>query len=402
MSESPPASPPDHDEEALRDLSMWITKLRNLENITVEPRGRLSRGSNSKRPAHSKNFFNHLSEQNITWRATDGSDHSGAVAVIQGSWFQDSDSYTFAPEARAMIVDVHNDHAMAFLLHEASQGIDEARVVAASAGEEDSAVTVAQSMAEYTRKAVEARFASHWFTHPEEAQAVRQWVDAQPLRKTPKFSVEIEAVEMAPSEEALRTQLIEWLPPKRRRLLATAAGAPTTDCAALARAIATVLATGKPAAQAKLEARLREMAGWDDWREAFFLDALPSGLCAVRLRATRLGVAFHSTTRNGVPLLGLQLLLDAPGAQALHHHVNADHLRFCRSRGFDLADDIAPLSFAQEPEHTLRKDTAPGEVRYQLLMPKALVPAGCTPGAKFDSIAPADDISWYCRPPRSV
>ncbi|MBU8894022.1 hypothetical protein DRW03_13185 [Corallococcus sp. H22C18031201] len=62
--------------------------------------------------------------------------------------------------------------------------------MAASAGEEGSAVTVARSMTEYVRKAVEARFASYWFLQPKEAMAVRKWVDAQPLRKTPRFSVE--------------------------------------------------------------------------------------------------------------------------------------------------------------------------------------------------------------------
>ncbi|RJS23254.1 hypothetical protein DRW03_13180 [Corallococcus sp. H22C18031201] len=140
----------------------------------------------------------------------------------------------------------------------------------------------------------------------------------------------------------------------------------------------------------------------DDWREAFFVEALPKGLCAVRLRAPRLGAAYHRTSRYSVPLLGLQLLLDAPGAQARHRHVNADHLRFCGSRGFDVAERIAPLSFAQEPQRTLRRGAAAGEVRYLLLMPNALPPKGCKPGAKFASIAPANESSGNGRPPRSA
>ncbi|WP_141341399.1 MULTISPECIES: hypothetical protein [Myxococcus] len=111
----------------------------------------------------------------------------------------------------------------------------------------------------------------------------------------------------------------------------------------------------------------------------------------MRLHATRLGAAYHSTHRVTAPLHGLQLLLDAPGAQALHRHVNVDHLRFCRTRGFDLAESIAPGSVAQEPERTLRRGTVPGEVRYVLILPKSLVPKGCKPGATFQSIAPAND-----------
>ncbi|MBJ6764470.1 hypothetical protein JGU66_27180 [Myxococcaceae bacterium JPH2] len=402
MSKSPPPLPQlDEDQEALSDLEMWMTKLQHLENVSVEQQMPPFEKSTPKVPAHSANFYKHLAVWGLSWRATDDSGYSGAVRIIRGSWFQSSSSYNFAPKSRAMIVDVHNDQAMAFLLQGASQGLDEARVVAAAAGEEGSAVPVARSMTEYTRKAVEARFASYWFLDSKEAKAVRKWVDDQPLRSEPSFSVEIEAVETL-SEEELRTQYLEWLPPKRRKTLATAAGVEATDCAALARAIAVVLDTGKPAARAKLQARLSEVGGSEDWRKAFFLDALPKGLCAVRLRATRLGAAYLSTFRVSVPLLGLQLLLDAPGAQALHRQVNVDHLRFCRTRGFDLAERIAPESFAQEPERTLRRGTVPGEVRYLLLMPKSLVPTGCKPGAKFQSIAPANASTGSGRPPRSA
>ncbi|NBD08399.1 hypothetical protein [Corallococcus silvisoli] len=391
----------DEDLEALNDLELWMTRLQHLANVAVERQMPPMARSSPKVPKHSANFFENLGARVLRWRATDDSGHSGAVGLIQGSWFQRSSSYNFAPDARAMIVDLHNDQAMAYLLRSASQGLEEARVVAAAAGEEGSPVPVARSMAEYVRKAVEARFASYWFLEPAKAKAARKWVDAQPLRTEPTFSVEIEAVENM-GAEALRAQLLAWLSPRRRKVLATAAGVDAADCATLARTIATVLDTGKPAARARLQARLSQLGGSEDWRQDFFLDALPKNLCAVRLRATRLGTAYHSTYRVSVPLHGLQLLLDAPGAQALHRHVNVDHLRFCRSRGFDLAESIAPRSFAQEPERTLRRGTVPGEVHYVLILPKALVPKGCKPGATFRSIAPANDGNLSGRKLRSA
>ncbi|MDC0711053.1 hypothetical protein POL68_21460 [Stigmatella sp. ncwal1] len=401
MTASIEPTPYSDDVLALSDVALWIEKLKHLANVETESPPAFTRYVTSRVPAHSQDFFHHLSVERFRWRATDGSDHGGAVGIIKGTWFRKDTAYNFPPDIHAMIVDTHDDQAMAFLVRRDGEHVDQARVVAAAAGEEATAVTVAGTLAEYARHAVEARFAWHWFLDPEAAKATRAWVDAQPLRQDPTFAVEIEAVEPA-EEGALRAQLLDWLSSRSRKSHAVAAGHAGTDGASLSRAIAEVLATGSPAARKKLIARLQKEHG-SDYRQDLFLDPLPQGLQAVHLRATRLAAAHHSPSHSQVPYQVLQLLLDAPGAEALHREVgNTDHLRFCPRRCHDIGEQLALGSFATQPEKTLPQGWVPGKVRFVALLPQRLVPTGCKPGAKFHTIAPANQYLFRGKALRST
>lgn len=389
------------DLEAMNDAHMWIEKLRHLANIEVEyPHYRpIHPGGQS--PAHSQGVFYRLSFRHLRWRATDGSDHGGALALVQGLWFKEDEAYNFPSDVQAMIVDVHNDQAMAFLTRKEGEDVDQAQVVAAAAGEEGRPIPIARSMGEYIRKAAEARFSNYWFLEPDLGRATRDWVDAQPLRNEPTFEVRVEAVEPADAG-ALRAEMLDWLSSRGRKSIAVAAGYGGVDGSGLSRAIEEVLATGRPAAQKKLLARL-EKDGGHDHRQDFFLDPLPEGLVAVRMYITRLGSAYiHGSRGTLLPYL-LQLLLDCPGAEALHQAVGTlDHARFCSGRYFDIAQRLIVNGFARQPEKTLPRGKVHGQMHLVVVLPRALLPTGCEPGVTFHSIAPASDGAYDGKVLKSV
>ncbi|MCP3169546.1 hypothetical protein [Myxococcus qinghaiensis] len=387
-----PSLSPD-DLEALNDANMWVEKLRHLANIEVEHPSYRPDSAEGQIPTHSQGVFHHLGIRHLRWRATDGSGHGGALALLRGRWFEKDAAYDFPPDVHAMIVDVHNDQAMAFLSYKKDEDVDQAQVVAAAAGEEGSAVSIARSMGEYLRKAVAARFSNYWFLEPDLGRATRDWVDAQPLRDEPNFEVKVEAVEPADAG-ALRAQMLDWLSSRGRKSIAVAAGYEGTDGAGLSRAIEQVLATGKPAAQKKLTARLLKDGG-NDYRRDFFLDPLPEGLLAVRLYTTRLRSAHLDPSRSTLSPWPLQLLLDCSGAEALHQAVgNLDHVRFSSARFFDIAERFIVNAFARQPEKTLPQGRVHGQLHLVALLPRALLPTGCEPGATFHSIAPAGDGTY--------
>ncbi|NVJ26727.1 MULTISPECIES: hypothetical protein [Myxococcus] len=387
--------------EALNDAHMWSEKLQHLANIEVEYPSHRPISSGGQSPTHSQGVFYRLGFRHLRWRATDGSDHGGSLALVRGRWFKEDAAYNFPPDVQAMIVDVHNDQAMAFLTYKEGEDVDQAQVVAAAAGEEGAAIPVARSMGEYIRKAVEARFSNYWFLEPDLGRATRDWVDAQPLRDEPNFEVKVEAVEPADAS-ALRAQLLDWLSSRGRKSIAVAAGYEGTDGAGLSRAIEQVLATGKPAAQKKLTARLLKDGG-HDYRQDFFLDPLPEGLVAVRLHTTRLRSAYLGAFRSTLSPKLLQLLLDCPGAEALHQAVgNLDHVRFSLARYVDIAPRFIVNAFAREPEKTLPRGRVHGQLHLVALLPRALLPSGCEPGATFHSIAPASDGAYDGKVMKSI
>ncbi|MDB4995912.1 MAG: hypothetical protein JWM74_3344 [Myxococcaceae bacterium] len=378
------------DEQALRDLQMWAVKLGHLENVRVGKRSSRQAPSSIAVPAHSESLFAHLAAQSLEWEATDGSGHRGAVGIGRSPWIHQSPSYNFDSHQHAMIVDTHNDQAMAFLVYGKGQSVDEASVVAAAAGEEGEATFVADSAAAYIRKAVDARFASYWFLQPDQAKKTRAWVDAQPIASKPTFEVEIESVEPADAL-TLRVALLEWMPERERKSIATAAGYAKGDALGLAKALENVLTQGKPPAVKKLQARLEKAASKSTWRAHFFLDPIDPTLRAVRMHATRVSTAYLMHDRFIVSTQALQLLLDAPGAEALSRAVNTDHVRFCPTRKFDEATKVALDGFAKQPAKTVPRGKVLGHLSMLVLLPAELVPKGCKPGARFDSIAPATD-----------
>src|SRR5215217_2012808 len=389
---SEPSLSPD-DLEALNDAQMWVEKLRHLANIEVEDPSYRPDASGGPLPGHSQGVFHHLGIRHLRWRATDGSGHGGSLGLLRGRWFEKDAAYNFQPDVHAMIVDVHNDQAMAFLTYKEGEDVDQAQVVAAAAGEEAEAVPIARTMGEYIRKAVEARFSNHWFLKPDLRGATRGWVDAQPLRGEPSFEVKVEAVEPADAG-VLRAQLLDWLSSRGRKSIAVATGYEGTDGAGLSRAIEQVLATGKSAAQKKLTARLLKDGG-NDYRRDFFLDPLPEGLVEVHLHTTRLSSAYLDPSRSTLSPWPLQLLLDCPGAEALHQAVgNLDHVRFSSARFFDIAPRFIVNAFARQPEKTLPQGRVHGQLHLVALLPRALLPTGCKQGATFHSIAPAQDGAY--------
>lgn len=380
--------PSDADLETLADLEMWQNKLRSLANVTVERRPLTHAGAV---PAHSAGFYQSLASQRFRWRATDGSEMGGAIGLTRGAWQQNDPGYGFAPDDRFMIADVHNDQAMAFFRHEEGASPDGAVIVGANAGEEGDAGYLADSIGSYVRRAIEARFADYWFVGGARAAEARAWVDAQPLDPKPRFEVTITSVEAQPLDAAtLRALAIAYLPAGIRSRVGSAAGEKSGDPSAIAAAVAKGL-EGKPAAAQKMAEKIAKAFPIDAWREALFFDPVDPDLRLVRFVAKRVGTSWIYWGRRAVPQQAVQLLLDAPGAEALARAVDVDRVRFCAKRGPDAARKAVPAAFAKEPDKSPAARTVLGEVEIAALVPAALVPSGVVAGARFTSIAPAND-----------
>jgi len=374
------------EQKALEDLSLWTEKLQHLANVEVEFTERyLSRRAGGALPAHSAALFHRLGARAFRWRATDGSGYSGAWGLTRGEWFRDNPGFTFAKGVQAMVVDSHDDQSMAFFVREGRGGSKSARIVAAAAGEEEDAVPVARTLAEYIQRAVDARFASAWFLQPAWVKKVRAWMDAQPLQTTPSFEVTVEAVEPAEAE-ALRAQRVDWLARHDRVAIAKAAGcAGSARPEVVARAISQVMSGRATAQRKKLQELL--LSRNPEWRRDWLLEPLAPGLVAVRLHAKRLRHAYLLPVPSAAPFQALQLLLDAKGAQALHAAVDVDALRFCEYRRADIAREVCAAGFTRQPARAGGR-SVPSELGLTVVLPKALVPKGCRPGTRFESIAP--------------
>jgi hypothetical protein len=375
------------DREALLDLAMWQKKLASLASVSTRRRWRNS--SAAQAPAHSAPFYVNVAGFDFRWEATDGSERGGAIGIRRGDWFQKDPGYGFAPDMRAMIADTHNDQAMAFLVYRDGESIDEACVVGAAAGEEGEAQFIAGSMGSYVRRAVEARFGNYWFLRDAHAHEARAWVDAQPLDPTPRFEVHVEAAGAADAV-SLRALAVAWLPASVRKRIAAAAGFKGDDPAGIAAALVAALG-GKPAAVKKLGETIERATHAEPWRKNLLLGEIDPDLRAVRLHVKRVGTAYLPTSRFNAAVHAVQLLLDAPGADALARAVNLDHVRFCAERKYAEAQKVVSLAFAREPDKTLPRGKVPGEIDLLALLPAALVPTGCIAGARFASIAPGTD-----------
>ncbi|MFT3773774.1 MAG: hypothetical protein QM820_51025 [Minicystis sp.] len=377
MSDEVKLGPEDH--ETLMDLAMWQNKIASLAGVTTRKRW-LGNGS-APVPAHSAAFYDALASWHFRWDGPDGSEVGGAIGLLRHSWMQNDPGYGFASDEHAMIADLHNDQAMAFFVYCEGASVDTAKIVAAAAGEEGDARFVAGSIGSYVRQAIEARFGHYWILGDAHAQKARAWVDAQPLDPTPRFEVQVEAVDI-PDQAALRTLAIAWLPAGARKRVAAAAGFAGDDAVGIAAALADVLGSAPAAAKRKLAAKL-EKAVSSAWQRDLFFEKAGADLRAVRLRAKRVSTAYMMTHRNALPFQAAQLLLDAPGADALSGAVSTDFVRFCSQRKFTEASKVVSLAFAKEPDKTLPRGKVPGEVELVALVPAALVPKGCVAGARY-------------------
>lgn len=375
------------DHATLLDLAMWQEKLRHLANVRVERRW--LGGDSAPVPGHSVAFYDNLASWRFRWDAKGDSGVGGAIGLSRHGWRQNDSGYGFAPDEHFLIADLHNDQAMAFFRYRDGEEMDTAAIVGASAGEEGEASYLAGSIGAYVRDAIAARFGNYWFLGGSYASQARAWVDAQPLDPTPRFEVTVASVEL-PDVAALRQLAVAWLDGVTRKRLATAAGYKGDDAAEIVAALATALA-GKPAAVNKLEGKLRRGISGGAWRETLMLHELAPDLRLVRLRARRLGTAYLHTYRGAQAQQAAQLLLDAPGSEALAAAVSTDLLRFCATRGRAEANKVVFAALVKEPEKALKRRQVLGEVELAVLLPAALVPTGCVAGARFPSIAPASD-----------
>ncbi len=378
----PEITPEDH--ATLLDLAMWQKKLQHLANVTVKRRW--VSGQSAPVPASSAAFHHNLKNWHLRWDATDDSGMGGAIGLSRHGWQQNDPGYGFAPSEHFLIADKHNDQAMAFFRYSDGEEMDAAAIVGAAAGEEGDASYVAGSIGSYVRAAVEARFGNYWFLGDSHAKKARAWIDAQPLDSKPSFEVTVESVE-PPDAAALLALVIAWQPGATRKRIASAAGYKGDDAAGIATALAAAL-NGKPAALMKLDMKMTSIFT-AAWKETLLLHELSPDLRVLRLRTRRIGTAYLMTFRDAQAMLAAQLLLDAPGADALAAAVNTDHLRFCESRCYAEAAKVIFAALAREPEKTLRRGDVLGEVELAVLLPASLVPTGCVAGARFNSIAPA-------------
>lgn len=375
------------DHAILLDFVMWQNKLQHLANVVVTRRW--MGGETAPVPGSSAAFYHNLASWKFRWNATDDSGVGGAIGLSRHSWQQNDPAYGFAPDEHFLIADVHNDQAMAFYRYRDGEELDTAVIVGASAGEEGDASFVASSIGSYVRDAIEARFGNYWFLGGSHARGARAWIDAQPLDPKPRFDVTVESVE-PPDVAVLPALAIAWLSGAARKRVAAAAGCASDDAAVIATALVEAM-SGAPAAVKKLEAKMKSLFQTSAWRELLLLLPLSPDLRVVRLRARRVGTAYLFTHQGTLAAQAAQILLDAPGADAVHAAVNSDYLRFCPTRGRAEADKVLVTALANQPDKTLPARRALGEVELALFVPAAFVPTGCVAGARFGSIAPATD-----------
>lgn len=374
------------DHATLLDLAMWQKRLEHLAGVSVVRRW--SGAQSAPVPASSAAFYSNSSGARFRWSATDDSGVGGAIGLSRHAWQQNDPGYGFAPSERFLIADLHNDQAMAFFRYRDGEAIDAASIVGAAAGEEGDASYVAGSIGAYVRAAIEARFGNYWFLGGNHAKTARAWVDAQPLDSTPRFEVTVESV-APPDGPALRALAIAWLSGATRKRAASAAGYKGDDAAELVAALMVTMA-GKPAAAKKLDEKMTRLFS-TAWKETLLLHELGPDLRVLRLRARRLGTAYLNTYRGYEAVQAAQLLLDAPGAEALAAIVNTDHVRFCERRGSTEASKIIVRALVNDPDKLLPARQVLGEIELAALLPAALVPTGCVTGAHFMSIAPGSN-----------
>lgn len=374
------------DHATLLDLAMWQNKVQHLANVAVT---RLwSAGQQAPVPASSAAFYDNHAAWRFRWDATDDSGVGGAIGLSRHAWRQNDPGYGFAPSERFLIADLHNDQAMAFFRYREGEEIDAASIVGASAGEEGDASYVAGSIGAYVRAAIEARFGNYWFLGGSHARDARAWVDAQPLDSRPRFEVKVESV-APPDAPALRALAVAWLSGATRKRVASAAGYKGDDAAELVAALGATM-EGKPAAAKKLDEKMTRLFN-AAWKESLLLQELGPDLRVTRLRARRLDTAYLNTYRGYEAVQAAQLLLDAPGAEALAAIVNTDHVRFCERRGLTEASKIIVGALVNDPDKPLPPRRVLGEIEIAALLPAALVPKGCVAGARFTSIAPGSN-----------
>src|SRR5687767_6499477 len=125
---------------------MWIRKLEHIQGVVVEIIARGDLEPTVPLPAHSAGFFKSLILRDVRWHAADGTDAFGSLRLGRRAWIQGDDRYGFPPDVRAMLCDLHNDHAAAYFVHHADASIDTADIRVAAPGQEARAVRVAETL----------------------------------------------------------------------------------------------------------------------------------------------------------------------------------------------------------------------------------------------------------------
>lgn len=377
----------------LRRYQTLINELRHRKGVEVRRAWVSSLAPDAELPAHSRALLRNLDRWRLRWSSADG-ENGGGIGITCAGWQEGDPGYGFEPGTAFMILDTHIDDCMAFFVREAGEPVDSARVVAAQAGEEGEARFVARTLADYLERAVSFGFAAHWPTHRELAKATAAWLSEQPFDTTPQFEVKVAAVEEVGAAR-LRALRLAWLRTQDRRAIAfalkmgkEAAG----DLEALDAALADPRGL-RPAVAWAIAHKLHLGGGSADATFRFFwADAPPAGSVLVELDVKRVGSAYLTSYGGRPPAQHvLQLLLDAPGAEALLAACDPREVRFAPHLPPGRLADVVLDVFATQPEKSLPRGKVMGQVKIAALMPAAMVPKGCVAGAAWGSWAPAMD-----------
>ncbi|WP_197041139.1 hypothetical protein [Chondromyces apiculatus] len=397
-------------------LMTWAT--RHLRGVTADSVSAPDQAPAHELPAHARGILERLRYWHVRWTSTEGRYAGGFVPVCK-AWLKGDPAYGFPPGKAFMVLDKHPDGA-AFFVRDADAPVDSACVMVARAGEEGNATTVGATLADYLEKAMDWHFAARWWTGAAEAAEASRWLAAQP--PVDQFAVRVVAVEEVTSA-SLRALRLRWLGLQHRQEVAKALklepGA-ASDIAALDAELAPPRGLMRRKEKAVRKALLMSEQTPEDLQRFFWTQASPGDATLVVLDVTRLGTAHlgvHALRPQAQHLA--QLLLDAPGAGALLRMIGervtgeearddardgsmigkrptgetlvsdrpagVERVRFALSmpdealRGVVL-DTFIDLSGAAPPQGKVR-----GRVQLAAVLPRALVPEGCVPGAAWTS-----------------
>ena len=130
----------------------------------------------------------------------------------------------------------------------------------------------------------------------------------------------------------------------------------------------------------------------EDTHRFFIADEPPADTALVALDVTRVGTAFLRENERQPPAQHvLQLLLDAPGADQLLATVDAQRVRFSDALPAEELAGVVLDTFVAQREFSLHRGKVPGQLQVAAVLPRALIPTGCAPGAVWTSVAPTND-----------